>query len=113
MTDEALREARVEMMTAGLLVLLGALYWFAGLREPLAMTLGGLILLGSGIYQTSRGWHVALTTWLLGLILFFGGIGVRVAVVAYLRIQWVPIALALVGGYIIWRALFINPDQRK
>ena len=31
------------------------------------MLLGGVILLGSGVYQTSKGWHVSLVTWVLGL----------------------------------------------
>lgn len=99
-------EAQVEMITAGLLVVIFALYWLGNLREPLAMTLGGLILLGSGVYQSRRGWHVAITTWLLGLILFFGGIGVRMFLVTYLRINWVALGLLLVGGYIIWENIF-------
>jgi hypothetical protein len=64
--------------------------------------IGGLVLLASGLYQSRRGWHVSLTTWILAVVLIGGGIGVRVFLVSYLSINWVAIALLLIGLYIIW-----------
>jgi hypothetical protein len=97
------REARAELITALLLIVVFVLFLFGRVSDPLAMMLGGVILLGSGIYQTSRGWHVALTTWIVGLVLFFGGLGVRMFLVTFLSINWVLIALLLVGAYILWQ----------
>jgi hypothetical protein len=70
-------EARVERMTWGLLVLMFAVLYLLsdGLTGavplpnwavPLA---GGVILLGSGIYQYSRHWRVSPVTWIVGMIL--------------------------------------------
>ena len=97
------RETSAEVITALLLLVLFALFLLRRVGDPLAMLLGGVILLGSGVYQTSRGWHVALTTWLVGLILFFGGLGVRMFLVTYMAINWVFIGLLLVGGYMAWQ----------
>lgn len=102
---DVMQEARAEAITAGLLVIILALFLLGNLQEPLAMTIAGVVLLGSGVYQTSRGWHVALTTWILGIILFLGGIGVRVFLVTYLRINWVAISLVAVGAYLVWQNL--------
>jgi hypothetical protein len=99
-------ETRIEMLTLGILVVILALFLVGKVEEPLAMTLGGIVLLGSGFYQSSRGWHVAVTTWLLGIILFLGGIGVRMFLVAYVNINWVAIALVAVGALIIWENVF-------
>jgi hypothetical protein len=94
-------EATVELLTlAGLLVVLG-LFLLAGIADSLAMIAAGLVLLGSGLYQSRRGWHVSLTTWLMAVVLLLGGIGVRVFLVSVLRINWVAIVLLLIGGYII------------
>jgi hypothetical protein len=95
-------ESRIEMLTLGVLVVILALFLVGKVEEPLAMTLGGIVLLGSGFYQSSKGWHVAVTTWLLGVVLFLGGIGVRLFLVAYLNINWVAIALVAIGALIIW-----------
>jgi hypothetical protein len=103
---DTLREAQAEALTAGALVVILSLFLLGNMQEPLAMTLAGAVLLGSGVYQSQQGWHVALTTWLLGLVLFLGGIGVRLFLVAYLRINWVEIALVAIGGYLIWQNLF-------
>lgn len=102
---EKFQETRVEMMTLGLLVVILAAFLLGNLQEPLAMSLGGIVLLGSGFYQSSRGWHVAVTTWLLGVILLFGGLGVRMFLVTFLQINWVALGLILVGGLIIWQNL--------
>ena len=98
-------EAKVETITAGLLILVIAIFLIFHIRESYAMVVAGMILLGSGVYQTQRGWHVAITTWLLGLVLFFGGLGVRMFLITYLRISWVGISLALIGAYLIWQML--------
>jgi hypothetical protein len=37
--------------------------------------------------------------------LLFGGLGVRLFLVSVLQINWVAIALLLIGGYIIWQNL--------
>ena len=100
-------EARVEMYTALLVIALFILFLLGRISDPLAMFAGGVILLGSGIYQTLRGWHVALTTWLVGILLFLGGIGVRMFVVAYLPINFVGVGLALAAVYFVSR-LFVR-----
>jgi len=96
------RETMIELITAGLLAMVFVLFLFRVFNESIAMLLGGLILLASGGYQTSKGWHVSLVTWILGLILLLGGIGLRVYLVGVLHISWVPIALLLVALYLVW-----------
>ncbi len=96
------RETFIELITAALLVIVFGLYLTRSLHQSTAMLFGGLILLGSGIYQTSKGWHVSLVTWILGLILTFGGLGMRVFVGAFFNINWVPLALIVVAAYLIW-----------
>jgi hypothetical protein len=68
-------EARVERLTWGLLVLIFAVLYVASDNAlatlpnwavPLA---GGVILLGSGMYQYARRWHVSPVTWITGVIL--------------------------------------------
>ena len=95
------QETVIEVITAGLVVMVFGLMMLGGIADSLAMTLGGLILLGSGIYQSRKGWHVSLLTWLLGLIFLFGGIGVRMFLVTYLQINWMAIALVMIGGYLV------------
>jgi hypothetical protein len=104
-TSKDSREATVELITAALLVGVFILFAIGNIREPLAMLAGGLILLGSGVYQTTRGWHVSLITWILGVILFLGGIGVRLFLVSILQINWVFIAVGVVALYLIFSFL--------
>jgi hypothetical protein len=101
MAEKNSQETTIEVITAGLLVMIFGLLMLGNINEPLAMTFGGLILLGSGIYQSRKGWHVSILTWILGLIFLFGGMGVRMFLVTYLRINWVAIALVMVGGYLV------------
>ena len=96
------RETMIELLTAVLLVGVFILYLIGTLHEGIAMLIGGLILLGSGAYQTSKGWHVSLVTWILGLILTLGGLGLRLFLVGVMHINWVPLALILVALYLIW-----------
>lgn len=103
MDSQDAQETSVEAMTAGLVILIFAAHLFGFMPVHIAMTLGGLVLIGSGLYQSRKGWHVSVTTWLLGIVLLFGGIGVRVFLVAFMEINWVAISLALIGGYMIWR----------
>lgn len=105
MKREEAQETQVELMTAGLVVVIFAIYMLNIMSGTVAMVVSGLVLLGSGLYQSRKGWHVSITTWLLGLILLLGGLGLRVFLVALLEINWVAIGLALVGGYIIWQTL--------
>ncbi len=96
------RETTIELITAGLLAVTFVLFLIGIFHDSIAMLVGGVILLGSGVYQTSKGWHVSLVTWILGLILLLGGIGLRVYLVGALHINWVPIALLLVAVYLVW-----------
>lgn len=100
MTDS--RETIVELITAGLLVLVFVLYLLGALQQSVAMLLGGLVLLGSGGYQTSKGWRVSLLTWVLGVVLTLGGIGLRIFLVSRLRINWLPIVLLLIAVVYAW-----------
>ena len=96
------RETLVELMTAGLLVVTFFLYLIGVLTQGIAMLAGGLILLGSGAYQTSKGWHVSLLTWILGAILTLAGLGLRLFLVGVMRINWLPVALLLVAVVYVW-----------
>ncbi len=100
MTDS--RETVVELITAGLLVLIFLLYLIGVLNQGVAMLLGGVTLLGSGGYQTSKGWHVSLLTWIMGLVLTLGGIGLRIFLVGVIRINWLPIILLLIAVVYAW-----------
>jgi len=96
------RETTIELITASLLMAIIVLYLLGVVAEGIAMLLGGVTLLGSGAYQTSRGWHVSLITWILGIILTLAGLGLRLFLVGVIRINWVPIALLLVAVYLVW-----------
>ena len=99
------QELLVEAVTLAAMPIIFGLFLLSNITDSLAMTAGGLVLLASGFYQSRRGWPVSFTTWLVALILIGGGIGVRVFLVAALRINWVAIALLLVGGYLLWDRL--------
>ena len=99
MTDS--REAFVELVTAGLLALTFVIYLLFPFGQGIAMLVGGLILLGSGAYQTSKGWHVSPFTWVVGIILTLGGLGLRLFLVGTIRINWLPIALLLVAACLV------------
>ncbi len=96
------RETTIELITAGLLALTFVLFLLNILPDGIAMLVGGVILLGSGAYQTRKGWHVSLVTWILGLILLLGGIGLRISLVGRVQIRWIPIALLVVAVYLVW-----------
>lgn len=100
MTDS--RETITELITAGLLALIFLLYLIGVLNQGVAMLLGGVTLLGSGAYQTSKGWPVSLLTWIVGIVLTLGGIGLRVFLVGVIRINWLPIVLLLIAGVYAW-----------
>ncbi|MBN1963027.1 MAG: hypothetical protein JW910_00170 [Anaerolineae bacterium] len=107
-------EAHAENVTLGLLILVFGVFLLLGGNpfEPLALLLGGLVLLGSAIYQTTHGWHVNLVTWALGLLLTLGGLGMRVFLVAVFQINWLAIGLLLVGGWVLYQAFFARRGGR-
>ena len=100
MTDS--RETVVELITAGLLVLIVLLYLIDVLNQGVAMLLGGVTLLVSGGYQTRQGWHVSLLTWIMSVVLTLSGIGLRVFLVGVIRINWLPIILLLIAVVSVW-----------
>ena len=102
MKIENWRESTVELATGGLLILVFALFLLGDISSPLMMMVGGIVLLGSGYYQKQRGWHVSWLTWIVGVILLLGGLGMRIFLVSVLQINWVAIALLLVVGYVAW-----------
>jgi len=97
------RETFVELGVAGVVGLAFLLLFLGDISEPLAMMVGGLALLAGGVYQTSKGWHVSLFTWILGLILTLGGLGVRIFLVSYVQLNWMLIAAVVVGVYLFLR----------
>ena len=99
------RETQAELLTAALLVLVFGLFLIGNLPDSWAVLAAGLVLLGSAVYQTMRGWHVSLITWAAGGLLTLGGLGVRFYLVGVLRISWTAIALIAVGGYLLLRWL--------
>lgn len=97
-------ETLVEVLTGVGLVAAAALFYFLGrLFDPLALLVFGAILLLSAAYQRARGWHVALSTWLLGGLFTLAGLGLRVFVVAVLRVNWLAIALVLLAIWWIYQ----------
>ncbi len=68
-------EARVERLTWGLLVLMFAVLYIASdsflqsMPNWLVPLAGGVILVGSGMYQYGRRWRVSPITWITGIIL--------------------------------------------
>ncbi len=99
------REAQAELLTAALLVLVVGLFLLGNIPESWAVLAAGLILLGSAVYQTLRGWHVSLVTWIAGGLLTLGGLGVRLYLVGVMRISWTAVALIAIGGYLLLRWL--------
>ncbi|MGQ9888556.1 MAG: hypothetical protein ACUVSX_08715 [Aggregatilineales bacterium] len=69
------REARVERLTWGLLVLIFAVVYLAsdtavaGLPNWLIPAACATVLLGSGLFQTARGWGVSPVTWIGGIVM--------------------------------------------
>lgn len=99
-------ETLVEVFTGMALVAAAALFFFMGrLFDPLSLLVLGGILLVSAIYQTSRGWHVALSTWVLGAIFALAGLGLKVFVVAVLRVNWLAIALFVLAAWWVYLTL--------
>ena len=105
MKNDETGEAQAEVITAGLLMLVLGGFMLGSLGDQLAMLAGGLVLLGSGVYQTTRGWHVGLPTWILGGVLTLGGLGTRMFLVTYTRINFVAITLILMGIYFMFQVL--------
>ncbi|GEM_PF-980295 len=95
------RETQAEIITAGLLMITLAVFAFGIIEEGWAMLAGGLVLLGSSVYQTSKGWHVGLLTWIVGIVLTLGGIGVRLFLVAAVQINFVAVTLIVIGVYLV------------
>ncbi len=96
------KEAQAELITGALLVVVIALLMLGDVGNGFAMLAAGLVLLGSGVYQTQRGWHVSLITWLLVVTLTLGGLGVRLYLVSYMRINFVAITLIAIGAYMFY-----------
>ncbi|MEM6283320.1 MAG: hypothetical protein AAF787_14090 [Chloroflexota bacterium] len=79
---KSMEEARAEQITWFLLVLIFAVLSITqdnvgAITIPnwVVPMAGGIVLMGSGIYQYTRGWRVSPTTWIIGVILIiFGGI---------------------------------------
>ncbi|MEL6148629.1 MAG: hypothetical protein AAFV33_04735 [Chloroflexota bacterium] len=97
-------ETKVELITVGIVLIILAFFLFGGLRDSLAMLVAGLVLLGSGVYQTQQGWHVSLVTWLLGIVLTLAGLGLRLYLVGVMRVNFVGITLLALGGYVLYSA---------
>lgn len=101
-------EARAENVTLALVVLVFGGFMLLGGSpfEPLALLLGGVVLLGSAFYQTSRGWHVSLITWGLGGLLTLAGLGLRLFLVAVFSINYLALGLLLIGGWVLYQNFF-------
>jgi len=99
------KEARIERLTWGMLVVIFAVLYLApeatidDLPNWLVPASCALVLLGSGLFQTVRGWRVSPITWLGGIVMLvltilafyvlpqhtflLETLGVTVAVIAY------------------------------
>lgn len=96
-------ELNIELLTGVLMIIVLVLALIKRIDDGLAMGIGGLILIGSALYQSRQGWHVSWVTWAVGILLLLGGIGVNVFLVAHLRINYVAVGLVIIGGYLLWR----------
>lgn len=70
-------EARVERITWFLMVLVFAVIYFlpeGTIPSPFIPFAGGVILIGSGLYQYAKRWRVSPTTWIGGTILLMGAV---------------------------------------
>ena len=70
-------EAKVERVTWFLLVLVFAIIYTVppeNVPNWVVPTSGAIILLGSGVYQYSRRWHVNPLTWIAGTIMLLLGL---------------------------------------
>ncbi|MFZ4814478.1 MAG: hypothetical protein ACOYL5_08085 [Phototrophicaceae bacterium] len=103
MTDPA--ETRVELFTIALLMAVLAVFLFGNIANSLAMLAAGLVLLGSGVYQTTRGWHVSLITWILGIVFSLSGLGLRLYLVGTMNIDFVALTLIGLAVYVFLRAI--------
>lgn len=96
------REARIERLTWGGLVLVVALLQFipqsANMPNWLVPLSGAIILLGSGIYQYRRGWRVSPVTWVGGVLL---------AVFAYYSLRVNPGANFLGAALLVFAAVIL------
>src|SRR5687768_2601649 len=96
-------EAGVERLTWFFLVLICAIAQLVETFPPVAVPLAGAgILLGSGLYQDARRWHVSPVTWLAGALM---------AGLAYINLQVNPtrdfsgLALLVFAGVILFGLL--------
>lgn len=96
------RESRIERLTWGGLVLVFALLQFvpdtASLPNWLVPLSGAIILLGSGLYQYSRGWRVSPVTWIGGVLL---------AVLTFYNLRMNPTANYLGVSLLIFAAVIL------
>lgn len=93
-------EARIERLTWFFLVVIFAVAQLIETVPPVTVPLAGAgILLGSGLYQYSRRWHVSPVTWLAGALM---------AGLAYVNLQVNPtrdftgLALLVFAGVILF-----------
>ena len=102
--DKSDSELKIEAVTLALIVLAAALFLLIGrLFDPLSLLIVGVVLVGSAVYQTQRGWHVSLVTWVLGGLLTLGGLGLKIFLVAVLQVNWLAIGLVAVAGWMLYR----------
>jgi hypothetical protein len=96
------REARVERLTWGALVLVFAMLQLlpdtTSVPHWIVPFSGALILLGSGLYQYSRGWRVSPVTWIGGVLL---------AVLTFYNLRMNPTANYLGVSLLIFAAVIL------
>ncbi len=107
MSDKSTAEFQAESVTLAAVVLVAGFFLLTGnLFDPLGLFLVGVVLLGSAVYQSRRGWHVSLMTWVLGVLFTLGGLGMRMIVGLFFHVNLLAIALLAVGGYWLYQLLF-------
>jgi hypothetical protein len=83
-TQRRSQERRFEAITYALILGIFFLAFATPIDDLLVTFLGGLVLVGSGIMQSQRGWRVNIFTWLGGILLL--GMGL----VSYLQTRALP-----------------------
>lgn len=107
MDDKTNAEFQAESVTLAAVVLVAGFFLLTGhFFDPLGLFLVGIVLLGSAVYQSRRGWHVNLATWVLGVLFTLGGLGMKMFVFFVFQVNWLAIALLAIGGYWLYQLLF-------
>ena len=100
--------AQTARITWGLLILWIGVALLAPMPEGFGFLGAGGIILASGVYHRARRWPFPLLGWISGLVLLAVGLLPLLPEVGQVSI--LPVALIIIGAYLIIRALRSRED---